>query len=152
MPKRMRDPNKPPNAVVGVKIRVDKGPTPEQIAIQIAEAYQVQANSSADAAAFKAQAMHERRRANELQGILFQLKERARNPPEKIRRMDPLAEYDADSLKEEMEIYKKRAQDLQVMADQATERVKKARLDAVRLQAEVKQARENHKESVIMFD
>ena len=114
---------------------------PVLLAKKLAEALMNASLRQTDAEAFAESSRAERTKARQFQDILFQLKEREKNPPAKVSRMDPLSEYDAVKIKEELEIYKKRAVELQEESDQHAESAKKHRVEAEQLQRKIHELR-----------
>ncbi len=100
-----------------VSYKVEKmGLTDEQLARRLAEAMHHETLRRQDAAGFKTAAAMERVKGREMNGILIQLRERKRNPPVRVRRMDALADYDFGKCEDELALIKDRGKDFERMA------------------------------------
>lgn len=123
---RMRTPGTSP-----VRFKVEQlGHTAGDLARLLAEALQNASLKQNDADAYERQAASERVKIRDYNNILFQLKERKRNPPARVRRMDPLNEYDEEAVKEEVEMIKARHANFSTMAAEFKNAAEKARRDA----------------------
>lgn len=116
---------------------------PVFLAKKLAEALMNASLRQNDAEQFAESSRAERAKARQFQDVLFQLKEREKNPVPNVSRMDPLNEYDIDMVKEELATYKKRAQDLQEESDKHREEAKHYRIEAEQLQRKINSARAN---------
>lgn len=94
-----------------VHIKIERmGLTVGELAMLKVEAMQGHSLKQQDAQAYQLQAANERTKGQQFVVVLQQLKDRKRNPPAKVSRMDPLSEYDVDKVKDELEMIKARAQ------------------------------------------
>ena len=118
----------------------------QRMAIQLAEALTKSSTYQVDANTFSEAANAERQKAQQLQGVLFQIKERQKNPPTKVSRMDPLAEYDLESCEKQFEELKKTAQKMQEIADEHFSNAENARREADSLQRKIHKAQKNVKD------
>jgi hypothetical protein len=142
---RKKYPDLPGSAIVGLKVEHEPTTTPGQLAIELAESMQNAINYRADAVAFREHSVFEAGKIRKLNTVLFQLKERERNPPEKISRMDPLGEYNLDMINEEIALAKARTKEF---SDRASSRETEASAEdnkAVRLQREIRELNESLK-------
>ena len=118
-----------------IRLKAERlGATSEQLAVELAEAFRLGNRKRRDGAAYREQVANERLKAGRLNDVLFQLKDRKRNPPAQVRRMDPLAEYDVDMVKEELELAKARSINFQTMSDGFIEEAERADRNAAVLQ------------------
>ena len=102
---RMKTPGQAPQ----IRFKIEEmGLTVGDLARLLAESLQNASLRQGDAEAYDRQAASERAKVQQLNNILFQLKERRRNPPAKLRRMDPLNEYEEEAVKAEIAMLKKR--------------------------------------------
>ena len=136
---RMRDSNKPP--IVGFKIEETRPEERlEKLAIQLAEALDNASRLQLDGETYKTAAAAELQKARQLQDVIFQIKEREKNPPAKVSRMDPLAHYDLEDCQEQLKTLKERAVELQAMSDDFTQKANENRNEAQKLQIDIREA------------
>jgi hypothetical protein len=114
---------------------------PERLAVRLAEVINGIANLQADVRALTGQADAERKKAKGLDAVIFQLRERERNPPAQVRRMDPLATYDMDACIEERDLYQRRAKDLQDQAARKEREKGNFQMEMVGIQSKLAVAR-----------
>jgi len=112
----------------------------QALAIKLAEAFTKSASSQRDAEAFKTNAQSERVKAKQLRDVIFQLKERKKNPIPNVSRMDPLNEYDLEKCEAEFEECKTRAQNFQITSDTFAASAHDSRREAETLQRLIHQA------------
>lgn len=132
-----------------MKVRVDEirdELSPERIAIRLAEAIDQQGKALGDERAFSAQADDDRRKAQRLQTLIFDI-EHGRAEPKinpktgKPYRMQMIDDHDPDVMREEMEMRRARAQEFAEKANFAKAIAEKARREVARLQSELARAR-----------
>jgi len=105
---RLKDPTLPPEAIVGLKVETEPVVKPQDLAIQLVESIENASLHRNNAKAFREHSQYEGGKIRTLNDVLFQLKERKRNPPVKVSRMDPLGEYNVDMIHKEIQQAKER--------------------------------------------
>jgi len=135
---RMKEPGP---SKVSFKIEHDRPEdSPNSLAIRLVEAFQAAANSQADADALRFSAQSERTKAQQIQDAIFQLKERKKNPPAKVSRMDPLNEYSLEACETQLAELKKNSVELQKTSDEHAQEAMRQRNEAERLQRLIREA------------
>lgn len=132
---RMNDSNAPK---IRFEITEDRPEdSPSRLAIELAEQLTLASVRQRDSATFSVSAQAERTKAQQLQSIIFQLKERKRNPIPNVSRMDPLNEYSMEQCEAEFALLKERAQDMQQKSDLYAQEAKEAQIKAEKLQKKI---------------
>lgn len=90
---------------MGYRLEVTTHPqfSTEELALQLAEALHGGINARRDADSYANQMQIENRKVAELEFLVRQVEAFQKNPPENVSRMEPLATYNIDSLKEQIE-------------------------------------------------
>lgn len=109
-----------------------------RLAIKLAESLSLASQYQQDAETYKAASQSEMQKANTLQNIIFQIKERKKNPPQKNSRMDPLNEYNLDDCNNEFKLLKERALYLQKKSDEYSNLSSRNRNEANKLQIKIR--------------
>lgn len=136
---RMKDPNY--SNIIRFKIEEDVPEnSPNVLAIKLAEALDSAAKFQLDGETYRAAATAELQKAKQLQNVIFQIKERAKNPPQKISRMDPLSHYNLQDCELELSKFKARAVELQQMADDFFQKATENRNESQKLQIKIREA------------
>ena len=118
--------------------------SPNSLAIQMAECMQNSSQFQTDGEVYKTAASAELQKAKQLQNVIFQIKERQKNPPAKVSRMDPLAHYDLEDCETQLANFKERAVDMQSMADDYFQKADANKNESNKLQIRI---REENKKS-----
>jgi hypothetical protein len=124
-------------------VRLEVSITPEdpaKLAMQLAAAYEGALAGDAEAAAFDQQAVVEDAKATQLVELLDKLREYRSRPAPAGRRMDPMATYDVEALKDEIAVLCERAHDLRMRAAAARDVARKCRADVPMLQEKIARA------------
>lgn len=114
--------------------------SPNVLAITMAECMQNAAQLQQDGEAYKNAASAELQKARQIKDVIFQIKEREKNPPVKVSRMDPLREYDLEDCENQLKIFKDRAVELQAKADEYFQKATENRNEANKLQIRIREA------------
>lgn len=139
---RMQPPGPP-----RIRLKAERlGDTAEHLAVLLAESFRTGARKRRDGDAYRQQVANERLKAGRLNDVLFQLAERRRNPPARIRRMDPLAEYDEGMVKAELKLAKDRSQNFQTMSDGFIEEAEREDRKAAVLQTRIQKLNKTGKQ------
>lgn len=128
----------------------DDGETLESLAIQLAEALSAKSYYDGQESAFRLQSQNERRKAQERNTIIYQLKEYNRqkkhwSPDHKVSRMEPMETYDAELLEQERQELIKRANDFHEEADKFAKLAKDEQRKIIATQAKLNKARNGAK-------
>jgi uncharacterized membrane protein YgaE (UPF0421/DUF939 family) len=129
----------PDDAIIGFKIEVNDGNTPKTLAIKLAEAMQNSINYRNDARAFREHSQFEVEKAKNLKRVLVQLKEREKNPPTKVSRMDPLAEYNKEAVEQEIDQAMQRCREFAEMANDRETDASQEDQKAIALQRDIRE-------------
>ena len=125
-----------PGKVIGLKIESDKPEeSPQRLAKELAYFLQEEINASRDSREFREQALRERQKANQYNGILTMLREYNRKKKAALEagdewkpsRMEPMECYDEQMIKTERAMMLDRARDLDQMANEYDSKAKEAR-------------------------
>jgi hypothetical protein len=111
---------------------------PERLAVRLAEIINGIGNFYAEADAFKRQGTSERSKAAGLRNVIFELKERKKNPPAKVSRMDPYNTYDLEACEAELQGYKDRSVEMDSLAAQQLEKRDKLQLEMIDVQSRIR--------------
>lgn len=114
--------------------------SPERYALMLAEAFNGASLRQTDSETFHVSAQSERRKAQQIQDIIFQLKEREKNPVEKVSRMDPLNDYDLEACENQLKDLKENSEELQKKSDEYSQEANGHRQDIVKLQKLIREA------------
>jgi uncharacterized coiled-coil DUF342 family protein len=113
---------------------------PSWLASRLAEAYNSMSAHEQNYNTFVAASQAERKKAMDLQMVVFQLKERQLNGgPEKVSRMDPLSGYDLSACEAEIEQLKSRAIELQEIADEHAQKATVAKNEVNSLNKKIRE-------------
>lgn len=113
--------------------------SPNSLAILLAEAMDAASKNQQDGDTYRVAATAELQKARQLQDVIFQIRERRKNPPVKISRMDPLNQYVLEDCEKELKKFKERAVELQSMADDFLQKATKNRNEANKLQIRIRE-------------
>lgn len=111
------------------------------LAIRLAEELHCASAKQKDYESFSAGAFAERKKALNLQDVIFKLKERQKNPPKKVSRMDPLNFYELETCEEELKTYMDRAKEMQEKADMYANEAQKHRNESQKIQIKIRRLR-----------
>ncbi len=135
--------------VVGLKIEHSrKEDSPQNLAIILADSLQEEMTARTDAKEFRAQAIRERRKAQEFSGILIMLNEYQRKKKKaladgedwKPSRMEPMESYDEDMIRKERMTLVARGQSLDEKANDYEKIADKAKLTSANIQQKLMSA------------
>lgn len=128
---------------MGYRLEVTTHPkfSTEELAQQLAEALHSGINARRDADTFANQMQIENRKIAELEFLVRQVEAFHKNPPEKVSRMEPLASYDIDSLKEQIEESKRLMSEWADKKSESLNSVQKYREEEARIQKELSDRR-----------
>lgn len=134
-----------------VRLLVEVAPEdPAQLAMELAEALQSEALYGADARTYDAQAAAERASVQSLMQVEIDVRERRRRERDgevfKRRRMDPMAEYDLDAIKAEVQGSKDRVQKYAKIANEQRAKAAESKAKIPGLQRRIHVARETIRE------
>ncbi len=132
---------------VAVKVEHSR-PSVESLAVKLAEALHGASRYQVDVRSFRASAAQERRKGAELVVLIHRTKEWRRNPPAKISRMEPLAQYDLDAMWEERKLALRRAGRFDEVAAEYARKIVECEGDAAHLQREIREERERARNGV----
>lgn len=113
---------------------------PNVLAIKMAECLNTAALAQQDGETYKTAAGAELQKARQLQDVIFQIKEREKNPPAKVSRMDPLSHYDLEDCEKQLKVFKDRAVELQAKSDEFLQKANENRNEANKLQIRIREA------------
>lgn len=111
---------------------------PKRLAIRLAEIINGIGVLYGDVQTFKTQATSERAKAANLRNVIFELKERKKNPPKKVSRMDPYNTYDLEACEKEMKLYKDRAIEMDQTAADQTKKREELQVEMVDVQSRIR--------------
>lgn len=132
---------------MGIRLEVTTHPqfSTEELAIQLAEAMHRGINARRDADTFANQMQIENRKISELQFLVRKVEDFNRNPPEHVSRMEPLASYDIESLKKEIDEAKELRAEWANKQSEALKVVQDSKAEEARLQRELAERRSSKK-------
>ena len=141
---------KVPGQVIGFKIETDRPEdSAKNIAIQMADSMQLEANAAQDARSFREQATRERKKAKGMSDTLIMLGEYNRKKGAaikngevwKVSRMEPMESYDEDMVKAERIMLVERARDLDDSANGSDKIAEEAKRNTLELQKKLRNAK-----------
>jgi hypothetical protein len=89
----------------GHKVKVERTRpenSPKWLSMQLVEAFEEERVHRMEKESYKTNACSEGQKVQQLKAVIHELKERKKNPPKKISRMDPYNTYNLDLCKEEL--------------------------------------------------
>jgi hypothetical protein len=122
--------------VVGIKVEYEL-PDPGLLAMKLVEAFRAVEAHKRDVASFAQQSQSERIKVQQLRNLILQVREYQRNPPERRRRMEPLADHNLQTLKEEMEEARRRMVEFQATSDEQAREASRRHEETIKLQGEI---------------
>lgn len=112
---------------------------PQRLALRIVELMQGVLNRGKDKDSHLAGVRAERQKAQQLQAVIFELKERKSGRKiVKFSRMDPYNTYDLDLCLQELEDYKTNARNLQNLADGFSQEVTSMQAEIIEVQTKLR--------------
>jgi len=124
---------------MGIRFEVTALPqfSVEELAVQLGESLQGSIDGQNDIRTYQEQIRVERRKITELELLITQVESFRSNMPVKVSRMEPMMQYDLDSLKEEVKVSNDRITDWEDIIQVAQDKIQRCQQDTIRLQKEL---------------
>ena len=110
------------------------------LAMQLVEAFEKERVHRVEKQSYKINANSEGQKIQQLKAVIHELKEREKNPPKKISRMDPYNTYDLNLCKEELDQAIGRMQEFTQIASKHADDERTAQIDQRNIQRRIKDA------------